>query len=265
VSARLRAVARETLEIVERGSYRVGGRIELIAGQVERAVSRTRLYGPDEVLPGLPTRGGSMRVEVTGEDSLTACARVGAGVACLVFASARNPGGGFLTGAQAQEEAVARSSALYPCLRAVPEFYAHHRAHREGTYSDRVIYAPDVPVIRTAAGELAPAREVSFLVAAAPNRTSVRQHQPERLADIPEILCRRATRVLDVAAQHGHAELVLGAWGCGVFGNDPTTVATAFATALQRNRSFDRVVFAVLDTQRDRPTYRAFEAVLAPV
>jgi uncharacterized protein (TIGR02452 family) len=63
------------------------------------------------------------------------------------------------------------------------------------------------------------------------------------------VLRRRAARVLAVAAAHRHRRLVLGAWGCGVFGNDPTMVAEAFAAALERY-PMEHVVFAVLGPNR---------------
>ena len=61
-----------------------------------------------------------------------------------------------------------------------------------------------------------------------------------------------------MAAAHGHRQLVLGAWGCGVFANSPAVVAAAFRSALTRVPRFDRVVFAVLDRTGTGPTYRAF-------
>ena len=226
-------------------------------------MSCTRLHLPDEPL-SLPEQGEFPRVDVTNESTLDAARRLGGDLACLVFASARNPGGGFLNGAQAQEESVARASALYPCLRAAGDFYAHHRAHEDLTYSDRVIYSPHVPVFRDDKGTLLPEPyEVAFLTAAAPNRSAILRNQPERADGIPAALLRRAVRVLHVAAAHGHRRLVLGAWGCGVFGNDPALVAGTFMTALRANRFFDHVVFAVLDRQRDTPTLAAFTEALA--
>lgn len=255
MSSRLRAIARETVDVIERGGY---DGVDLRAG-VERAVAGTRLYLPDDVLPEPPppTRP---EVEVIGGTTLAAARRIGGNPACLVFASARNPGGGFLTGAQAQEESIARASALYPCLRTAFAFYEHHRAHPELVYSDRVIHSPAVPVFRDDKGAfLAEPYPASFLTAAAPNRSAIARSQPEHLPDLPVILRRRAGRVLAVAAAHGHRTLVLGAWGCGVFGNDPAVVADAFAQALDASPWFDRVVFAVLDRQRDKPTLRAFQ------
>jgi uncharacterized protein (TIGR02452 family) len=64
--------------------------------------------------------------------------------------------------------------------------------------------------------------------------------------------------VLDVAAAHGCHRIVLGAWGCGVFGNDPADVATAFRDALATRPAFEHVAFAILDTPPGQPVLRAF-------
>jgi len=139
---------------------------------VERAVAGTRLYVPSDPLPELGALVTPV-IEVTGESTLEAGRRVGPGTAALVFASARNPGGGFLRGAKAQEEDIARASALHACLQSVPEFYAFHRASSDLRYSDRVIYSPDVPVFRGDAGRLDRPYPLSFLTAAAPNRGAI--------------------------------------------------------------------------------------------
>jgi len=265
VSSRLRAIARETVAIAERGAYTTSHGEVYLGEQVAAAVDGTRLYLPVDAVDASVPVADPPRVEVTNESSLAAVHRLGGDVACLVFASARNPGGGFLNGAQAQEESLARGSALYLCLRAAGDFYAHHRAHPELIYSDRVIYSPAVPVFRDDKGAvLAAPYPVSFLTAAAPNRSAIARSQPQHLPDLPAVLARRASRVLAVAAAHGHRRLVLGAWGCGVFGNDPATVATAFAGALRRSPWFDEVVFAVLDRQPATPTHAAFTRVLRP-
>jgi uncharacterized protein (TIGR02452 family) len=267
VSRRLRAIAAETMAIVNRGSYQTGsGTIVELAAAVRSAVAGTRLYLPEEPLPTAGPAAGTVNqhpiVEVTGESTLAAARRLGEPVAALVFASARNPGGGFRTGARAQEEDIARASALYPCLTSVPEFYEYHRAHRDLRYSDRVIYSPNVPVFRDDAGRvLEHPYQVTMLTAAAPNLRAIANGQPHLVAAVPAAVQARARRVLAVAAAHGHRRLVLGAWGCGVFGNDPTTVAQAFATALHEVDTFDHVVFAILGRASTTPAHRAFASL----
>jgi len=263
----LRSLARGTTAIVADGGYVApSGREVRVAESTAAAVAGTRLYlpGEDVSVPG-GAGGAAPVVEVTNESSLSASRRLGGDAACLVFASARSPGGGFLNGAQAQEESIARVSALYACQVSVLPFYEFHREQQDLRYSDRVIYSPRVPVFRDEDGALLEEPyHVSFLTAAAPNLGAIMTSQPAAAGSVPEVLAARAGRVLAVAAAHGHRSLVLGAWGCGVFRNDPATVAQAFAGQLaQADGRFDRVVFAVLDRQRGAPTYGAFARALA--
>jgi uncharacterized protein (TIGR02452 family) len=257
---RLREIAAETVGIVAQGGYRAAsGAWVDITEAAAGAVAGTRLHLPGEPLPVAGVRNSAPLIEITTESTLAAARRLGDDCAALVFASARNPGGGFRTGAQAQEEDIARSSALYACLDTVPEFYAHHRADSDLRYSDRVIYSPGVPVFRDDNGHLLDRpHHTALITAAAPNLSAVMRNQPESAGTVPAALAGRTERVLAVAAAHGHRRLVLGAWGCGVFGNDPSVVARTFAAALQRLDVFDHIVFAVLDRTPAQATYRAF-------
>lgn len=268
MSERLRAMARETMAIIEDGGYRsASGREVRLAEHIAAAVAQTRLYTPGQRVAA-SVRDGDCEpvIEVTNETSLAASQRLGHGAACLVFASAKNPGGGFLNGAQAQEESIARVSALYPCQTSPParEFYEFHRRQQDLLYSDRVIYAPDVPVFRDDDGTLLEQPYlVSFLTAAAPNLGAIMSDRPASAPSVPGVLATRAQRILQVAAAHGHRKIVLGAWGCGVFRNDPATVAAIFAEQITQARAwFDHVAFAVLDHQPGAPTYNAFARAL---
>ncbi|MDT9687234.1 TIGR02452 family protein [Streptomyces sp. P9(2023)] len=272
MSARLREIAKRTEEIVEAGRYRApGGRTVSIEEQLSAALAGTRLYGPEPV-PVTPDTDRATTVEVTDESSLVAARRLtradpGSPVAVLNFASARNPGGGYLNGAQAQEEAVCRDSALYTTLLRVPEYYAHHRAERDALYTDRVILSPGVPVFRDHRGALLDEPfTVGFLTSPAPNAGVVRRQTPERADRIPAALASRAERVLETAVAGGYRRLVLGAWGCGVFQNDPADVAGAFRTLLTGDGRFaghfDEIVFAILDRTAGRETLGAFQRVL---
>ncbi|MEV0977195.1 TIGR02452 family protein [Streptomyces sp. NPDC049915] len=273
MSARLRGIARETEKIVEAGRYvRSDGHTVSLAQAIEAARQDTRMLGPEPVpVPGAPPVDA--RIEVTGESSLEAARRLAHhAVAVLNFASARNPGGGYLNGAQAQEEALCRGSALYTCLLRAPGFYDHHRTHRDPFYTDRVIHSPAVPVFRDDRGRLLDEPyHVGFLTAAAPNAGVVLRSAPRRAAELPAALAIRAERVLETAAAHGYRRLVLGAWGCGVFRNDPAQVAESFRALLAPGgrfaHRFEHVVFGVLDRKGDTRTAfeRCFEGLAAQV
>ncbi|MFF4099213.1 TIGR02452 family protein [Streptomyces sp. NPDC001903] len=276
MSSRLREIARENATIVAAGGYRTrSGRQVSLAAALAESRAGTRIYGPNQVIPDerLPVERGGTAVEVTGESSTVAARRLaadgpgpvsGASVAVLNFASARNPGGGYVRGAKAQEEALCRASALYETLLEAPEYYEVHRAGRSTFYTDRVIHSPGVPVFRDDRGELldTPFR-AGFLTSPAPNAGTIRRQEPERAGEIPAALARRAERVLETAALHGYPRLVLGAWGCGVFRNDPAEVAEAFRALLAGRFAgvFERVVFAVLD--RDPGPRETFERAFA--
>ncbi|QGV77381.1 TIGR02452 family protein [Streptomyces ficellus] len=275
MSARLREIAKRTEEIVAVGRYEApDGRPLTIGPQVAAALARTVLYGPQPV-PVTPGTDRTTRFEVTGESSLDAARRLteaapGRPVAVLNFSSARNPGGGYLNGAQAQEEALCRASALYATLRRVPEFYDHHRADRSPFYTDRVIHSPAVPVFRDDRGRLLNSPyTVGFLTSPAPNAGVIARRSPGEAGRIPAALASRAERVLETAAVCGYRRLVLGAWGCGVFRNDPATVAAAFRSLLTGEgrfaRHFEEVVFAVLDRTPGATTLGAFRDAFAAV
>ncbi|MBL7502129.1 TIGR02452 family protein [Frankia sp. CNm7] len=254
---RLRVIGAETVAIVEAGWYTApdGRRIE-IAEQVRQAVAGTVLYGPEpvEIVPP-PPEPVAGRIEVTGESSFDAARRLlaaGSGpVAVLNFASALWPGGGFLDGARAQEESLCRASALYACLVGFDDYYRPHLERGDDLYTDRVLHSPGVPVFRDDGWNLLPEPvAVGVLTAAAPNLRSIPRDEPHLLPLVPQVFRDRGRQVLAVAARHGYRRLVLGAWGCGAFRNDPAVVADAFAGLLAPGgpfaRHFDEVVFAVL-------------------
>ncbi|MEV4256496.1 TIGR02452 family protein [Spirillospora sp. NPDC049652] len=274
-----RAQAQQTVEILESGRYRApSGRAVDLTTALRASVDGTVLHRPTELaalLDALPPVGDDAartRVEVTSETTLQAARRLGEDAGAdadaeeplaLNFASAKNPGGGFLNGAHAQEEGLARASGLYATLRAAPEYYQVHRDLRDPLYTDHMIYSPAVPVFRDDSGALLEEPyPVAFVTSPAPNRGAT--WDDDKLALLPGVLRRRALKVLAVAASHGHRRIVLGAWGCGVFRNDPAEVAEAFADALRPDggpfaRRFERVVFAVYDTAPGAPRLAPFE------
>lgn len=276
----LSSIAVENERLIGQGSYRhpESGMVP-IAASVEQAVRGTLCYGPQDLgrlLADLPSLEASRRVptevrtEVSAEKSLQAAQRLSGEeghrtIGVLNFASATKPGGGYLTGAVAQEEDLCRGSALYRCLVQASDYYAAHRADDDPFYSHRVIYSPAVPVFRDDASRLmAVPFPVTFLTCPAPNVRRIARDVPARLAQVPVVLNTRAAMILAVAVRHHVDDLVLGAWGCGVFRNEPGEVAAAFKASLAPGGRFDghfnRVVFAVYDPTPARANFTAFRA-----
>ena len=131
----------------------------------------------------------------------------------LNYASAKNPGGGFLGGARAQEESLARSSGLYPCINGNP-MYEYHRSGHDCMYSHYAIYSPGVPVIRDDEGWLFEKPVYcAFITSPAVNAGVVLQRDPSRRDEIRATMAERVDRVLAIAALKGHDVLVLGRVG----------------------------------------------------
>ncbi|MDO5068099.1 MAG: TIGR02452 family protein [Propionibacteriaceae bacterium] len=260
------ALARETVAILERGTYTsAGGVLVDIVPWIEQAVTGTVEYAPDAELPDPPVTAARVRIEVTAEGTFEAAHRLrDENPVALNFASAKHPGGGFLGGAQAQEEALARDSALYACVKN-RAMYRINRS-RDTLYSDAMIHSPGVPVIRDGDGALLdePWR-TAIITAPAPNAGVWLERNPGREAVLTATLQERARKVLAVAHRHGHDTVVLGAWGCGVFRNDPAQVASVFRDLLQGPYAgaFDRVVLAILDRSRDQRALRPFREAFA--
>lgn len=268
-------LAAETVAITRAGQYTApSGRTVSIAESVRLAIESSTLIRPPETAAlrqradeRLAGRNYTTVFEVTNETTFAAARRLVARfgperVAALNFASAKNPGGGFLQGSQAQEESLARASALYACLHQHREYYDANRAEWSLLYTDHLIVSPRVAVFRDDADQLLEEPwEVTILTSPAPNAGAVRQNQPQAAGRIEPTFRARIEQVLLAAVAFDQTALVLGAWGCGVFRNDPATVARLFAEFLLPGgafaRAFEQVTFAVLD--RDGGTIQPFE------
>ena len=160
--------------------------------------------------------------------------------AILNFASAVHPGGGVFSGANAQEEAICRASNLYMGISQHKQFYEKNKGTAP-LYTNNFLYSENVEFQFTADGEkLEQPRKADVITYPAPNLNVP--------IDIPsnymEVLQLRCDNIIRIANEEGIDTLILGAWGCGVFGNRPENIARAFQKAL-RNSTAKRVIFAI--------------------
>ena len=258
------ALGRSAVQACCNGSYvTADGETVVWLDAVQAACDARRSIPPDAALPrSEPGPFTETRVQVTNETTLEASRRLagdGLRPLALNFANGIHPGGGFLSGARAQEEVLCRSSALYQTLIDDP-MYEEHRKRPRPDSTDWTIYSSDVPVFRTDDGtELPQPWLLSFLTCAAPYAPVIGQPQSG------DLLQKRIGRVLAVARAFGHATLVLGAWGCGAFRNDPHRTAADFRHALESDYSgaFSDIVFAIADWSPERRFLGPFRDVFA--
>lgn len=204
-------------------------------------------------------------------------ARRGKRTCILNFASSVTPGGGVLTGEQAQEESICRVSTLYFALsdpETAGKFYDYHweliRAGKMNRRNrDDIVYTPGVVAVRDDANWETMMKEqdwyeMDVIACAAPDLRQLgdaAQFSPtmEELRTLHEIRWRC---ILAAAAKHEADVLILGAFGCGVFANPSELVVAAFNNVLPEFRNhFETIEFAVYTTRMDAPNYQAFRGI----
>ncbi len=202
-------------------------------------------------------------------------------VAVHNFASASNPGGGVVRGANAQEECLCRCSGLFFNLNTQSMwdgFYGPHRNTHDPIHNDDIIFTPGVTVFKTdtASPKLmseADWYDVDVITCAAPNLrdnpSNIFNHgdgnKKAKVSD-RELLAiheKRLRRILDVAVLEGDEVVILGAFGCGAFANSPDVVALAAKNVIEDYiKAFKVIEFAVYCSPRDDRNYKTFDRVL---
>jgi uncharacterized protein (TIGR02452 family) len=259
-----KGMAKDTLEILAK-KYYINDHNEKvnIENELEICKKGTVLYWSDDLSEmgkkELPQNNFETKIEVWNCSSVSAILQLAEEenqekIMCLNFASAKNPGGGFINGAEAQEESLARASALYESQLQAENFYKTHRGMKSCFYTDNMIYSPNVPVFRKDKGELLSKPVIcNFITSAAVNAGVVKQQEPERVHEIFGAMDVRMDKMFALALHQGNETLILGAWGCGVFKNDPKELSELFKKHLQGKykNKFKRVVFAILSKKEE--------------
>lgn len=251
-----KAIAEETLRILHEGGYESpGGKEVSICSDLIKSKLHSYTYAQRELDEKCSEfragDGDETQFSVTDETTFGAASRFRHScpdrIAVLNFASAKNPGGGFLTGAQAQEECLARASGLLAGIKGSPMYEVNRKNPRRGLYADMVIYTPDCPVFRDDEDKLLDKHYCVDIITAPAVNAQHAKDKGVRPTQIRAAMKKRIQHVLTVAADHQVKILILGAFGCGVFGNDTNHVAQDFSLLLngQFRNVFDQVVFAI--------------------
>ena len=201
-------------------------------------------------------------------------------IAVLNFASATTPGGGVTKGSQAQEESLCRCSTLYPCLNTSKlweEFYSPNRIESNPLHNDDIIYTPNIIICKSDDGLFRRGfyGKVDVITCAAPNLRENPSNQynsyqntavkASSLSDseLYKIHVKRALNIINAAKDNKVDILILGAFGCGAFKNDPYVVAEAYRDVLKQEfNNFKEIIFAIYCRDFEDENYLAFREIL---
>lgn len=207
------------------------------------SVKYTKEYFPNSTFDEKMKQLENMQVYIYPENSVEAIFNHSEGkTAVLNFASYKEPGGRFIEGSRAQEESLCADSFLYNVLKREDDYYRWNKQHlKYSLYLNRALYTPDIKFFKKG-------KEVKcdVITCAAPNITPSRKYgwgitEEENT----KVLDSRINFVLDIAEDNKVDTLILGAFGCGVFGQDATEVARIFTKYLKTHKVFKKVIFAI--------------------
>jgi uncharacterized protein (TIGR02452 family) len=266
------ALAQETVRVSQAGTYKAGGATINITDAVAYTNKNTLFVSQteaDRLERDFTPKRGTPSIELRNETTLSAILRLGSEtkpLGVLNFASAKNPGGGFLNGAMAQEESLAVASALYLSQLKYPDYYETNRACKSMAYTDCAIWSPEIVFFRDDSGSLLKTPvKASVLTLPAVNYGQAVAHG-ENAPNMKAAMNRRMKIALAIFSEMGCERLILGAYGCGVFGNDPNDVAKWWSELLtEYGGHFNSVVFSVFDRSPKRDVLTAFERKLGHV
>ncbi|MFX1250029.1 MAG: TIGR02452 family protein [Promethearchaeota archaeon] len=161
----------------------------------------------------------------------------------LVMANAYNPGGGYKTGAPAQEESICRRTNLVPCINRVTYPISEFGC----------VYVKNIYIIRNLEE-----KDYQFfkkpyisncLLSAAYNNPPIDRNS-KLLPKYREGTVKKIQNMLNCFLENGDTNIILGAFGCGAFSNPPEEIATLFLEILQSKRyrnKFENSIFAIID------------------
>lgn len=239
-----REIAHSTLKDSQNGYYEYrGNKIILIEGH-------TRYYSHIDIPIHVSTKNMHNNFSFSKNTTIEECKEQyfkNMHTPCaLVFASAKKPGGGWLNGADAQEESIARCSCLYTCLSKEPKMYIDNK-DTDGFYTDGITYCESVPIFKYEDGTYeSEVYYANFLACPAVNVNNIKNVDIENIRIAMKV---RIDNILNVMYREKQTHIILGAYGCGVFGNDPQVIAEIFSELLNNKyyRVFEEIIFAIPD------------------
>lgn len=221
--------------------------------EIENCIKATKIYGNTFIYP--IQNNIICNVSVANMNSTQAIFDFASGkTAVLNFASYKNPGGKFIEGSRAQEESLCHDSFLYNVLKTKNEFYAWNIDHKNrGLYTNRALYTPDVIFEKDGYTQ-----KCDVITCAAPNYSLAIKYGWSLMEQNSQALESRIKFVIDIAKENKVDTLILGAYGCGVFCQNPYEVANLFKK--YATNQFKNIIYAIPEGKDNN--YKAFKEAI---
>lgn len=222
--------------------------------RIQNCIDNSVVYGVAAKQPVFIPRKTLSTPEVifANEDSVSALMHYRNGkTAVLNYASYKNPGGMFIEGSSAQEESLCHESFLYNVLREMKEYYSWNNTHKnKALYLDRAVYTPGIVFAKGKEAAIA-----SVITCAAPNYKAAAKYGNVKTSENENCLKTRLFFIRDIAETEEIETLVTGAYGCGVFGQDPEMVAKLSKEVFAAT-AIKRIVYAVPGKDRNAEAFK---------
>ena len=248
-------------------------KIETLSNSIQQSIKSTKLYVKGNIfnINNTPIKSVSYNIIITPDRTLDSIYKhyilknIKGKIGVLNFASAKNPGGGVFTGARAQEESICRASTLYSCLNTEflqENYYSYNKSIR--TFSDRLIYIPNVLVFKTDNDIFCKMLDeknwynIDIISCAAHNQKAY----PVKYEKLKEINYIKLKSIIQCAVENNIDNLILGAFGCGAFANDPKMISKIFKNILideEYYKYFINVHFAIFTMPHEMKNLNDFK------
>lgn len=224
-------------------------------GEIYYSIRNSRIYSPDfhAETPASPTVRRLMQTDsVNALFAVTPPFVLDGHVTVFNFASYKYPGGMFLDGSTAQEEALCHKSTLFPVLTSFDgAYYAPNRANlNRGLYTNRAIFSEGIIFKQEE-----DTRVADVLTCASPNWLTAQKYCGVSKSENNKVVRERLKWINEVLAANEVSTFIAGAWGCGVFRQDPEFMARAM---IEEITAPGEVIFAIPKGNN----YNAFEKIL---
>ena len=225
---------------------------------INKCVKGTTVYRIDEPIPVVNVRDTKATFKLVNLDSVSAIFEFATGnenskTAVLNFASFKEPGGLFLKGSTAQEEALCHESFLYNVLRNFQRSYydVNNKNLNRGLYKNTALYTPNIIFFKNNRLQIC-----DVITCAAPNRNVGIKYTNVSIEENNKVLYERISYIKDIALHQNVETLILGAFGCGVFKQDATTVAKYIKEIFE-----DTGMEIILAVPGDSENYKKFKEI----